>query len=203
MLQRWLTHLWIVCFLLASGCMVACVSSHRASVKAKTLSDKDNDGVPDAKDLCPVVAGVKRYKGCPLYADVDDDGFDGTKDKCPFVKGALRNHGCPWPDTDKDGIKDYIDACPKQFGTSANYGCPKESNDIDNDGVPNQKDKCMTKPGPKAFKGCPLRDSDGDGILDHLDDCPDIPGQRKDEKGRRTGCPILSPIPVTIPPKKR
>jgi outer membrane protein OmpA-like peptidoglycan-associated protein len=46
--------------------------------------------------------------------------------------------------------------------------------DSDGDGVPDHLDLCPQEPGLPEFHGCP--DSDGDGIPDHLDACPDVPG---------------------------
>ncbi len=46
--------------------------------------------------------------------------------------------------------------------------------DIDGDGVPDHLDECPTIPGLPEFDGCP--DTDGDGIPDHLDDCPLLAG---------------------------
>jgi hypothetical protein len=56
--------------------------------------DRDGDGVPDARDLCPDEAGLAKLRGC---ADVDSDG-DGVKDledACPKEKGLVSTHGCP------------------------------------------------------------------------------------------------------------
>ncbi len=46
--------------------------------------------------------------------------------------------------------------------------------DTDGDGVPDHLDRCPTVPGLAIFDGCP--DTDGDGIPDHEDDCPEVPG---------------------------
>ena len=46
--------------------------------------------------------------------------------------------------------------------------------DTDGDGIYDQDDECPETPGLAEFNGCP--DSDGDGIPDHLDECPDVPG---------------------------
>src|SRR5699024_2474557 len=46
--------------------------------------------------------------------------------------------------------------------------------DRDGDGVPDHLDECPDVPGLPEFNGCP--DTDGDGIPDHLDECPDVPG---------------------------
>lgn len=54
--------------------------------------------------------------------------------------------------------------------------------DSDGDGVGDLIDECPDLPGPRAFNGCP--DTDGDGIIDKKDDCPTEPGRR-----RTRGCP--------------
>ena len=86
-------------------------------------ADTDNDGVIDANDKCPTVAGLAKYAGCPI-PDTDKDGVNDEQDKCPTVAGLSRYNGCPIPDTDKDGINDEVDACPTEAGISANHGCP-------------------------------------------------------------------------------
>ncbi len=54
--------------------------------------------------------------------------------------------------------------------------------DTDGDGVVDKKDECPDTPGLKEFNGCP--DSDGDGIIDKNDDCPQEAGLAK-----YNGCP--------------
>jgi len=53
---------------------------------------------------------------------------------------------------------------------------PKEKpiSDIDGDGIPDHLDECPTIAGLPEFNGCP--DTDGDGIPDHLDECPNFAG---------------------------
>ena len=46
--------------------------------------------------------------------------------------------------------------------------------DTDGDGVQDKKDACPDVPGLEAFNGCP--DTDGDGIQDSEDSCPDAAG---------------------------
>ncbi|MCU1281553.1 MAG: outer membrane protein OmpA, partial [bacterium] len=65
--------------------------------------DSDDDGVPDAEDLCPHEAGTAR--GCP---DADRDGVPDAEDLCPKQAGTAR--GCP--DADNDGVPDAQDLCP-------------------------------------------------------------------------------------------
>ncbi len=46
--------------------------------------------------------------------------------------------------------------------------------DTDGDGIVDKDDKCPQTPGLAQFDGCP--DTDGDGISDNNDDCPDVAG---------------------------
>jgi outer membrane protein OmpA-like peptidoglycan-associated protein len=55
--------------------------------------------------------------------------------------------------------------------------------DTDGDGVPDETDACPEVKGLASFKGCP--DSDGDGIPDKDDKCPEVKGLIK-----YFGCPI-------------
>jgi hypothetical protein len=59
--------------------------------------DTDGDGIPDASDDCPTVAGPASNNGCPVTTPTDSDG-DGTpdaSDECPAVAGPASNAGCP------------------------------------------------------------------------------------------------------------
>lgn len=57
--------------------------------------------------------------------------------------------------------------------------------DSDGDGIPDPKDKCPNQAGLARYEGCPIPDRDGDGINDEVDKCPDQPGLEK-----YAGCPI-------------
>lgn len=133
--------------------------------------DRDNDGVPDARDRCPNTPGSPKFSGCP---DRDNDGVPDYQDRCPNAPGTVKTHGCP--DTDGDGILDRNDECPTVAGTVK--GCP----DRDKDGVRDAYDGCPDTPGLRRFGGCP--DTDGDGVPDQVDFCPEIPGTYKNG-----GCP--------------
>jgi outer membrane protein OmpA-like peptidoglycan-associated protein len=61
--------------------------------------------------------------------------------------------------------------------------------DSDGDGVVDRVDKCPDRPGPQATYGCP--DRDGDGLADVADVCPDAPGP-VDNKG----CPLYRKVVV-------
>ncbi len=69
---------------------------------APTGRDTDGDGIPDARDKCPL----------------EPEDFDGFQDA----------DGCPDPDNDHDGIPDAVDKCPNQpedfDGFEDADGCP-------------------------------------------------------------------------------
>lgn len=137
------------------------------------LVDTDKDGVADAEDSCPTIAGLAAFNGCP---DTDKDGITDAEDNCPKVAGLAAFQGCP--DTDGDKIIDKDDQCPNEAGTAKYNGCPPS--DSDNDGFNDEVDECPNEAG--TLRGCP--DSDGDGIVDSKDDCPFAAGE-----GRFNGCP--------------
>lgn len=62
--------------------------------------------------------------------------------------------------------------------------------DSDGDGICDAVDKCPDKWGTASHRGCP--DSDGDGIYDDLDQCPDDSGSRSNN-----GCPTQPTPPPT------
>ena len=117
------------------------------------VTDRDKDGIPDADDKCPDVAGLAKYGGCPI-PDTDKDGINDENDKCPTVPGLAQFQGCP--DRDKDGIQDSEDKCPDVPGLARYQGCPIP--DGDNDGVNDEDDKCPTIPGVPENGGCPRID---------------------------------------------
>lgn len=141
-------------------------------------ADRDGDGVFDAQDACPDVAGVPTSdpatNGCP--SDRDHDGILDAADACPDVAGVKTDdpstNGCPPPpDRDNDGIVDAQDACP------------------DLAGIPS------TEP---SKHGCPLPpDRDHDSIIDELDACPDVPGLA-DPNPKHNGCPRVQVVGKTI-----
>jgi OmpA-OmpF porin, OOP family len=117
---------------------------------APVVADTDGDGIADANDKCPTVAGLVAFNGCP---DTDSDGIADADDKCPTVAGLSKYQGCPIPDTDGDGVNDEDDKCPTVKGFARYQGCPIP--DTDNDGVNDEDDKCPAKAGTEANQGCP------------------------------------------------
>lgn len=139
--------------------------------------DSDGDGVLDINDKCKNEFGLKKHKGCP---DTDGDGVPDNDDDCKNEKGPVKFFGCP--DTDKDGFPDNVDRCKNEAGTVV--GCP----DKDKDGLNVLDDDDDNEWGPKDNKGRPYKDSDGDGVMDHLDDCWDLAGELPN------GCPELKKV---------
>jgi OmpA-OmpF porin, OOP family len=117
------------------------------------VKDRDGDGVLDADDKCPDVAGIASLQGCP---DKDGDGIADADDKCPDVAGIAKYQGCPIPDTDGDGVNDEEDKCITVKGFARYQGCPIP--DTDGDGINDEEDKCPAKPGPVSNQGCPAID---------------------------------------------
>ncbi|MFH1810099.1 MAG: OmpA family protein [Pseudomonadota bacterium] len=61
----------------------------------------------------------------------------------------------------------------------------KPEADSDGDGLDDAEDGCPDKAGPLENKGCPDTDSDGDTVADRLDRCMDQPGP-----ATNNGCPV-------------
>jgi outer membrane protein OmpA-like peptidoglycan-associated protein len=142
-------------------------------VPVKKAKDKDEDGVPDRKDMCPDQKGPAELGGCP---DADGDKIIDKLDECPFESGSAELKGCP--DRDRDGIADKDDKCPDAQGLKEMNGCP----DTDGDGIVDSEDECPEEKGRTETKGCP--DADNDMVLDKNDKCPDKQGLPENE-----GCP--------------
>ena len=89
--------------------------------------DEDGDGIPNAKDKCPISPedfdDFEDDDGCPDN-DNDEDGVSDSRDECPDVPGPVSNKGCPQKDSDGDGVPDDEDDCPSVFGSRAKDGCP-------------------------------------------------------------------------------
>ncbi len=165
--------------------------------------DRDGDGIPDRRDLCPREPEDRdRFQdadGCPDL-DNDEDGIPDDVDLAPMdpedFDGWQDEDGLPEPDNDGDGILDRYDACPDEAEDLDGYkdgdGCPEEFLDRDGDGIADEDDLCPDSPedldGFQDKDGCPDPDNDLDGIDDADDACPDEPedydGDRDDD-----GCP--------------
>lgn len=57
--------------------------------------------------------------------------------------------------------------------------------DTDGDGIPDKDDRCPNQAGVAKYQGCPVPDTDGDGLKDDVDKCPNQAGTAKYQ-----GCPV-------------
>lgn len=81
------------------------------------------------------------------------------------------------------GVTDYNES-NIFWSMGASLGMPKKKAaeepklilpvDTDGDGIPDEFDECPEVAGLAELNGCP--DTDGDGIADHLDECPEVAG---------------------------
>lgn len=76
----------------------------------------------------------------------------------------------------------FEDYLAKHFQHSLGFSFRFGGTDTDGDGVYDKNDVCPQEAGLKIFNGCP--DTDGDGIKDSEDTCPDVAGEAK-----YNGCP--------------
>lgn len=133
--------------------------------------DSDGDGVADSVDNCPNEAGPSGNDGCPLV----------------FV--APPNQPA---DTDGDGLNDSDDNCPTVAGPRTNQGCPETpppTSPDPNDPPPNDP------PNREPDTSTPPQDSDGDGISNDNDQCPQEIGTLEFD-----GCPPPPAVPDFNPP---
>ena len=124
--MRW----WWICALGLAGCLASAPPP-----AASPPVDRDGDGIPDDRDLCPEARenlnGFDDWDGCP-EPDTDRDGVFDVQDRCPEqaedLDGFEDADGCPDPDDDHDRIPDDRDKCPNEPETynalDDDDGCP-------------------------------------------------------------------------------
>ena len=126
-----------------------------------------------------------------------DAGYSYFEKDYPTAYEKVSDGLIIYPNSDKlKELKDLI--CGK-------WNCPVDGNggdvngeddeclsDSDGDGICDAVDKCPDKLGTASHRGCP--DTDGDGIYDDLDRCPYEPGSRANN-----GCPRVEPPPPPPP----
>ncbi len=154
-----------------------------------TVTDSDNDGIPDETDNCPWDPNPDQADedgdgmGDACEDDLDGDGIVNSLDECPLDPEDFDefedDNGCPDRDNDRDGIFDLDDECPNQpedvDGFEDEDGCPDPDND--NDGIPDISDACPLDPedidGDRDEDGCP----DASGLVTDLGDRIEISQQ--------------------------
>ena len=78
-------------------------------------------------------------------------------------------------DADDDGVPDELDECPNLSGTPENKGCPGKKEELMNPEDEEDEEEEIADNN---------RDTDGDGIIDSLDECPYLKGEELNN-----GCP--------------
>jgi hypothetical protein len=173
--------LWFAVAIVLPMQLGAC--SDDAPTQEVAPADEDGDGVPDAEDNCPAVAGPQADTDedgvgdvcdvCPTDADpgqADGDG-DGAGDACDNCLSAANRDQA---DLDGDGFGDACDTCPAVAETL--------QSDLDQDGFGDACDAC---PG---FAGVGTGDADEDGLADECDLCPSDPVEElSDRDGDEVG----------------
>lgn len=156
-------------------------------------TDSDGDGVDDGTDLCPntPMNTPVDTSGCPLTNDADGDRVLDSDDQCPNTPPGtpVDSVGCPpRPDNDGDGVTVNLDLCPNTpAGTPVDeFGCPLPVSD-GGDGM-GDGDMGGGDNGDDTVEDPP--DTDGDGVIDDNDQCPNTPmGTAVDD----VGCPLPPP----------
>jgi len=159
-------------------------------------TDTDGDGREDSADAFP--------DDSTQVADSDGDGWGDNQqgnepDKCPYDYGVINGTmgtGCPIigdvVDSDNDGVSDELDDCNNTVAGQDvdSVGCSEYQKDDDQDFVSNAEDSCPSTPVGESVDGIGCSDSqkeidsDGDGIFDPYDSCPDSnPELTIDENG--------------------
>jgi hypothetical protein len=141
-------------------------------------SDRDHDGLPDIRDLCP---GLNVFADCNeelggAVQHCDEDG-DFVGDGCDLFADT-----CNWDDDDGDGVPDEDDACPhdRRYGAFIDLGeIFSPGPDRDEDAIPDACDVCPdqadaqgTALGDRRYD--PMLDADGDLVPDACDNCVDV-----------------------------
>jgi hypothetical protein len=120
--------------------------------------DSDGDGISDANDNCPNVPNVNQ-------ADIDHDGMGDACDNCPD------NCNVQQLDADGDGIGDVCDPDPRCGGCGQDL-CEQQ---------------CASTSSSTSSTTI-IPDTDGDGVLDNIDNCPTICNpQQLDANGNDIG----------------
>lgn len=145
--------------------------------------DQDGDGFGDNpngnnSDFCPEEFGTSYLDSLEIGCFDDGDGWADNWGRDKFPGDATQ-----WNDSDGDGYGDNWNN--PEWNTSRESDWPGEF--VLNALVP---DKCPNSPTTNVDEdGCSKseRDTDGDGVNDLLDNCPDDP---KGDDGYEDGCPL-------------
>lgn len=117
----------------------------------------------------------------------DADGFEGDEAGTPIEALGAVQWSLPANLVAQlgagSGLNDSVGSPALRVFASLSY-TPMGPKDSDGDGILDADDACPDVPGLAELDGCPAVDTDGDGISDHLDACPQEAGL-----GELDGCP--------------
>ncbi len=151
------------CVFPANGC------DTQLNLPASAGSDFDGDGIDDSEELSP--RSPRIYETNPSLADTDNDGIGDGPDNCPLVANTFQL------DADEDGLGDLDATPPASAGCDSNPGSPggarslDNGNDSDIDGLTDCREFFGLRRGG-FHTALDVADTDGDGVLDGLDNCP-------------------------------
>ena len=92
------------------------------------------------------------------------------------------------------GVMTKFGECWQGVGGSMAENCMAEEKDSDGDGVPDSRDRCPNTPkGVQVDEHGCPLDSDGDGVPDYRDKCPGTP---KGAKVDKDGCEIMADVTI-------
>lgn len=154
-------------------------------VTQKVDTDADGDGVPDASDKCPGIAGSSSNNGCPAWGDGSGDpGTDVTLINDP-KNGEL-------PDSVKCSA-DNDAACSVEKDGSVKVSIPAAA-------TPGTEITVTVKDGDKTLDTSKVTvtkpaDGDGDGVPDAADKCAGTPKGAKVDNDGCSAAPSVGKVP--------
>ena len=138
--------------------------------------DPDSDGIPNSCDPTP--------DEDTNFRDHDLDGYFNRGENCPLVPNGTAPGQSNQNDSDLDAIGDECDSSPNSPDGHVHVTCVVNPVDIGSGGSPAPAD-------PHSLEPCAV-DTDGDGILDANDACPNQP-EDFDSFQDSDGCPEPCP----------
>ncbi len=159
-------------------------------------SDDDADGLPNSCDPDPLNRPM-----VPPEFDEDRDSWMNRFDNCPLVKNGPAEEDIPGvgnnTDSDGDGIGDACDPNPKSVDGHVHSQCLVTVIEIGSGGTPPIAPGTYQDCDPNALLPA---DSDGDGVPDADDQCPNTPqGETVDAQGCSESQLAPTPTPTPTP----
>ena len=149
--------------------------------------DGDNDGVIDARDLCPNTASGTTVDQNGCSNDQKDADYDGVPDYLDYCLNTplgteVNSNGCAETQTNQESPTIEIDNNQSSntnntSGQNNNQPDEKDLNDLDGDGYSNSEDAFPNDPREQ-------KDFDGDGIGDNADKDDDNDGFSDNDENR-------------------